>query len=98
MNSLLMLACIFGLMLLFGGGSLLRGLFGVGGTGIPGGGGLFPGGSATPRRSNPFGGFGGGSSGNSGSTGRGFRSSSRQNRSVPRIRNNKDGGGSAGLG
>jgi hypothetical protein len=89
MNSLLMLACIFGLMLLFGGGGLMRGLGGMGG--MPRGGGIFPG---AGRRSSPgpFGGFGGNSGG-----GRGFRPSSRS-RSAPRIRNNKDGGGSAGLG
>lgn len=98
-NTLLMLGCVFGLMLLFGGGGLLRGLGGGlgglgglgGGGGAPRGGGLFPG---AGRRSNP----GSSGGGNSGSTGRGFRSSSRSNRPAPRVRNNKGSGGSAGLG
>jgi hypothetical protein len=94
MSSLLMMACIFGLMMLFGGGGLMRGLGGLGGGGFGGGmgrgGGLFPGGGGR-RSPGPFGG------GNSGG-GRGFRPSSRSNRSLPRIRGGKGGGGSAGLG
>ncbi|GAB4527259.1 MAG: hypothetical protein OHK0046_44900 [Anaerolineae bacterium] len=89
----LAIICILGLLLLFGGGGLLRGLLG----GLGGGRGIFPptsgGTGGTTRRINPFGGSSRGSS-----SGRGFRPSSRQRRNVPTVRGKKDSGGSAGLG
>ncbi|MCU0500092.1 MAG: hypothetical protein MUF87_22310 [Anaerolineae bacterium] len=99
--------CIVGVLMLFGGGNLLRGLggglFGGGrGGGLFGGGGSIP----TPRgRGNPFGGLFGGGNRRPGSfeprdqpSERGFRRSSRQNRDVPSVRGKNDDGGSAGLG
>ena len=104
LSTVLLVLCGIGLLVLFGGGSLLRSLLGgfLGGGGVsPGGGGLFPrsgGGGIFPRS--------GGTSGGSrpvnpsgGSTSRGFRPSSRQSRSLPTVRSSKKGtGGRAGLG
>jgi hypothetical protein len=104
LSTILLVLCGIGLLVLFGGGSLLRSLLGgfLGGGGFsPGGGGLFPrsgGGGIFPRS--------GGTSGGSrpvnpsgGSTSRGFRPSSRQSRSLPTVRSSKKGtGGRAGLG
>jgi hypothetical protein len=92
LGSILPILCILGVVLLFGGGNLLRGLLGgLGGGGNPLGGG-------TTGRGNPFGGIGRGSSGTSGGTssgGRGFRPSSNQNRSVPTVKSDKNRGGGA---
>jgi hypothetical protein len=97
LGNILPILCIVGLLVIFGGGSLLRGLLGgalggaIGGGGLGGGGGIFGGGGS----SNSGGGiFGGGSSG---SSGRGFRQSADQNREVPTINNDKRGGGGAGF-
>jgi hypothetical protein len=98
LGSILPILCIVGLLVIFGGGSLLRGLLGgvlggaIGGGGLGSGGGIFGG-----RGGSSSGGgiFGGGSS--SGSSGRGFRQSADQNREVPTINNDKRGGGGAGF-
>jgi len=97
MGTLLLLACFFGALLLFGGGSilswLLRALFGgiFGGGRTTSGGGIF--GRPTSGTSRgPFGGFG-----NSG-TNRGFTRSSNQNRNVGNVGNDKDSGGGANFG
>lgn len=99
LSTILLVLCGIGLLVLFGGGSLLRSLLGGflgGGTSgglFPrsGGGGIFPRtGGGTSRPVNPTSG---------GSTSRGFRPSSRQNRSLPTVRSSKKGtGGRAGLG
>jgi len=87
--------CIIGVVILLGGGSLIRSLLGGIGGGLLGGnrsgGGIF-GGGGTPTNNNPFGGVG---SGNSPSSGRGFRESPNQNREVPTINNDKRRGGGA---
>lgn len=88
LGSILPILCILGVVLLFGGGNMLRGLLGGLGGGSPVGGG----------RSNPFGGIGRGSSGSSSGTssgGRGFRPSANQNRSVPTVKSDKNRGGGA---
>lgn len=87
LGSILPILCILGVILLFGGGNLLRGLLGgFGGSPVGGAG-----------RSNPFGGIGRGSSGTSGGTsgGRGFRPSANQDRPAPTIRSDKRRGGGA---
>ena len=91
LGSLLPILCILGVVLLLGGGNMLRGLLGGLGGNILGGGG-------TTGRSNPLGGIGRGSSGSSGGTssgGRGFRPSSNQNRSAPTVKSDKRRGGGA---
>lgn len=94
LGSILPILCILGVVLLFGGGNMLRGLLGGLGGNILGGGG-------TSGRSNPLGGIGrgsgtssGGSSGTS-SGGRGFRPSANQNRSTPTVKSDKRRGGGA---
>jgi hypothetical protein len=91
LGSILGILCIVGVIILFGGSSLLRGLLGgIGGNVLGGsnrGGGIF-GGSRPPTNNNPFG-------GNTPSSGRGFRESPNQNRSVPTINNDKRRGGGA---
>lgn len=99
-STILLILCVIGALVIFGGGGLLRSLLGaflgggLGGiSGQPRGGGFFPtprSGGTTRRRVNP-------PPSGSGSS-RGFRPSSRQGRSAPTIRSDKDDGGSAGLG
>src|SRR5690606_9304375 len=100
-STILLILCVIGALVIFGGGGILRSLLGaflgggLGGLGGSSGGGLFPrggSGGTTRRRVNPPP-TGSGSSGS-----RGFRPSSRQSRNVPTIRSDKDDGGSAGLG
>lgn len=105
MSTVLLVLCGIGLLVIFGGGSLLRsllgGFLGGGGFGSPGGSGFFP---RSPGSGGIFPRSGGGSSrpvnpSSGGSTSRGFRPSSRQSRSVPTVRSSKKGaGGRAGLG
>ncbi len=104
LGSLLPILCIIGLLVIFGGSSLLRGLLGgvlggaVGGAlgrGGNSGGGIF-GGRGGSSGGGIFGG-GSGNSGGSGSSGRGFRQSADQNREVPTINNDKESGGGAGF-
>jgi hypothetical protein len=81
--------CIIGVVILLGGGGLLRSLLGGIGGGMLGGnrgGGIFGGGS--PTNNGPFG-------GNTPTSGRGFRESPNQNREVPTINNDKRRGGGA---
>ncbi|MBZ0296811.1 MAG: hypothetical protein K8L99_29895 [Anaerolineae bacterium] len=99
LTTILCLVCVVGVLLLFGGSSLLRSLlggflgggFGSGGV-QPRGGGFFPRTPINPRRSNP-------PTNNppSQSPSRGFRPSS-QPRNTPRVNKKKGGGGSAGIG
>jgi hypothetical protein len=99
MSTVLLVLCGIGLLVLFGGGSLLRsllgGFLGGGGGGLtPGGGGIFPRSGGTSGGSRPV-----NPGGSGGSTSRGFRPSSRQSRSLPTVRSSKKGsGGRAGLG
>lgn len=95
-STVLLVLCGIGLLLLVGGGSLLRSLLG----GFLGGGGLTPrGGSGFFPRSPGSGGTGGVRPVNpSNPISRGFRPSSRQNRSLPTVRSKKGSGGRAGLG
>ncbi len=100
LSGILPILCIVGLLVIFGGSSLLRGLLGgflgsaIGGSGSNrGGGGIFGGGGGSSSGGGIFG--GGGSSGSSG--GRGFRQSSNQNREVPPVNNDKESGGGAGF-
>ncbi len=102
LGGILPILCIIGVVVLIGGGSLLRNLLGgvVGGAlGRSSGGGIFGGGNSgggifgggnSGGSSNSGGGFGGGSSG---SSGRGFRSSTNQSRSTPTVSNDKRRGG-----
>jgi hypothetical protein len=90
LGSIIPLLCILGVIILFGGGSLLRGLLGGLG-GNRSGGGIF-GGGGTPTNNNPLGGVG---SGNTPTSGRGFRESPNQNREVPTINSDKRRGGGA---
>lgn len=94
------IACIIGVLLLLGGGGLLRGLLGGlfgGGTRTTSGGGLFgnqgrtiyPGGSDSGGGGSFFG------SGSGSTSGRGFRQSGDQNRNVGRVGDDKDSGGGA---
>lgn len=98
LSTILCLLCIVGVVILFGGSSLLRGLLGsflgggLGSGGVQPGGGFFPHTPVNPRRSNPR-----PSNPPARSPSRGFRSSS-QRRSTPRVSNKKGGGGSAGIG
>jgi hypothetical protein len=90
LGGILPILCILGVVLLFGGGNMLRGLLGGLGGGNPLGGGV--------GRSNPFGGIGrgrGGTSGGTSSGGRGFRPSANQNRPAPTIKSDKRRGGGA---
>jgi len=99
LGGILPILCIVGIVVLLGGGSLLRGLLG----GILGGGsrggGIFGGGSGGGgifgNRPSSGGGFFGGNSNNSLSGGRGFRESSNQNRQAPTVENDKRSGGGA---
>jgi hypothetical protein len=101
MGTILLVICVIGFLLLWGGGSLLRNLLGgLGGRSLPtnnnpgtGYGGQ-PGGGVF---NNPF---SGGSSGEDTGTGinRGFRSSPSQDREIGRTRNDKDSGGGASFG
>ena len=84
LGSIIGLLCIVGVIILFGGSSLLRGLLGGFGGSRPGGG--FFGG--TPTNNNPY-------SGNTPTSGRGFRESPNQNREVPTITSDKRRGGGA---
>jgi len=96
------IACIIGVLLLLGGGGLLRGLLGglFGGGTRTAGGGLFgggtPGGTVYPGSSSTGDSGGGGTfTGSGGSTGRGFRQSGDQSRNVGRVGDDKDSGGGA---
>jgi hypothetical protein len=86
--------CIVGILVLLGGGGLLRGLlgglFGGGSRGYTDG---SPGGGVFPGTSNTGG--GGSFFGSGGSAGRGFRQSGDQNRNVGRVGDDKDSGGGA---
>ncbi|MEO8393985.1 MAG: hypothetical protein ABI700_13430 [Chloroflexota bacterium] len=91
LGSLLPVLCVVGLLVLVGGGGLLRNLLGgILGGGNSGGGGIFGGGNSSGG-----GIFGGGNSSGGTSSGRGFRQSSNQNREVPTIDNDKRSGGGA---
>jgi hypothetical protein len=94
-GTILLIVCIVGLLLLFGGGSLLRSLLGgfLGGGSSSGNQGPFGGGGFGGNQGGPF---GGGS--NQGPVQRGFRPSSNQNRDVPNVGNDKDSGGGASFG
>jgi hypothetical protein len=86
--------CIVGILVLLGGGGLLRGLLG----GLLGGGSRgytagSPGGGSFPGTSNTGG--GGSFFGSGGSAGRGFRQSGNQSRNVGRVGDDKDSGGGA---
>lgn len=96
LGELLPILCILGVVILVGGGGLLRNLLGGSGGGLLGG--LL--GGANAGRGNPLGGLGGrgstGSSGSSGTSGgRGFRPSANQSRSAPTIKSDKRRGGGA---
>jgi len=86
LGSIIALLCILGIVILFGGGSLLRSLLGGGLLGGNRPGGYFGGG--TPTNNNPYG-------GNTPTSGRGFRESPNQNRQVPTITSDKRRGGGA---
>ncbi len=86
-TTVLALLCGVGLLVLLGGGGLLRNL-------LPA---LLGSGLGTTRRYNPLGRSVPRSSGLP-SFGRGFRRSSNQSRNLPQVGRRKDGGGSAGLG
>jgi len=88
-SGILGLLCIVGLLVLFGGGNLLRNLLGGGSVNRPGGG-FFGGGTPYNPPSNQPGGFG-----NTPTSGRGFRESPNQNREVPTIQGDKRRGGGA---
>lgn len=91
LGSILTLLCLFGVLIFFGGSSLLRGLLGGGS-----GGRIIPTGGSSPR---PTGGLGRRPLDPTiGSGNRGFRRSTNQNRQIPSVRGKKDSGGSAGLG
>jgi hypothetical protein len=88
LGSIIGILCILGVIVLFGGGSLLRGLLGgIGGNMLGGnrGSGVLGG---TPTNNNPSG-------GNTPTSGRGFRESQNQNRNVPTINSDKRRGGGA---
>jgi hypothetical protein len=91
LGSILPILCVIGVLILFGGGNMLRGLLGGLGGGSPVGGS-----SPLGRSGNPLGGLGGrGSSGTSSGSGRGFRESSNQDRSTPTVSSDKRRGGGA---
>ena len=87
LGSLLPILCILGVLLLFGGGNLLRSLLGGLGGGNPG---VYGGTPSNPRYNplNP-------GQGNTPTSGRGFRESPNQNRNLPRINSDKRRGGGA---
>jgi hypothetical protein len=85
LGSIIGILCILGIIVLFGGGSLLRSLLGGLGGSRPGGGIL---GGGRPTNNNPYG-------GNTPTSGRGFRESPNQNRQVPTINSDKRRGGGA---
>ena len=100
LGSILPILCVLGLLVLLGGGGLLRGLLGgiLGGAlgGGNSGGGIFGGRGSSGGGIFGRGGSSSGSSGTTGSSGgRGFRQSANQNREVPTIKNDKDSGGGA---
>lgn len=107
-GTLLLMVCGLGLLLLFGGGGLLRALLGGLLGGALGGnrsglGGLLGGGGYSNQGGGLFGRGGniGGSPFNSNSSiggERGFRQSASQNREIPTINNDKGSGGGAGFG
>jgi hypothetical protein len=103
-GTILLVICVVGFLLLWGGGSLLRNLLGgLGGGNL--GGNNYPGGGYTGRPSggvfnNPFGGgpASGSDSGSSSGLNRGFRSSPNQDRSIGDVGDDKDSGGGASFG
>jgi hypothetical protein len=96
LGTILLIICVVGFLLLWGGGSLLRGLLGGGGRTAGG-----PFGTGSSGGSGPFGGtssqdpFGGSSSGQ---VNRGLRPSSSQDRDIGNVGNDKDRGGGASFG
>jgi predicted membrane protein DUF2207 len=88
LGTILLIVCVIGVLLLVGGGSLLRGLLG----------GVLGGGGSAGASGDPLGGQSGSSGSAQGGLNRGFRSSPDQNRPVGKVGNDKDSGGGASFG